>query len=81
MASSNKTKYLRILFLLHILKSPSSYMTLQPLPSEFPYAVYEENCILFFISVVYLEDHYQKFHRFKGRYAQRGERIRERKGR
>ncbi len=56
-------------------------MTLQPLPSEFPYAVYEENCILFFISVVYLEDHYQKFHRFKGRYAQRGERIRERKGR
>jgi hypothetical protein len=35
-------------------------MTLQPLPSEFPYAVYEENFILFFITVVYLEDYYQR---------------------
>ncbi len=26
-------------------------MTLQPLPSEFPYCIYEENFILFFISV------------------------------
>ncbi len=56
-------------------------MTLQPLPSEFPYAVYEENLILFFISVVYLEDYYQRCHRFAGRYAQRGERIKEREGR
>jgi hypothetical protein len=35
----------------HILGSPSSYMTLQLLPSEFPpYTVYEEN-LIFFISV------------------------------
>jgi hypothetical protein len=33
-----------------ILGSPSSYMTLQPLPSEFPYTVYDKNIILFFIS-------------------------------
>ncbi len=33
----------------HILGSPSSYMTLQLLHSEFPY--YEENLIFFFISV------------------------------
>jgi hypothetical protein len=29
-------------------------MTLQPIPSEFPYTVYEKNFILFFISVVLL---------------------------
>jgi hypothetical protein len=33
----------------HILGSPSSYMTLQPIPSEFPYIC--ENIVLFFISV------------------------------
>ncbi len=43
------TKYLRIssfirkIFLVN--------MTFQPLPSEFPYCIYEENFILFFISV------------------------------
>ncbi len=34
----------------HILGSPSSYMTLQLLHSEFPYIQYEENLIFFFIS-------------------------------
>jgi hypothetical protein len=34
----------------HILGSPSSYVTLQLLHSEFPY-IYGENFILFFISV------------------------------
>jgi hypothetical protein len=29
-----------------------SYMTLQPIPSEFPYTAYEENLICFFISAV-----------------------------
>jgi hypothetical protein len=29
---------------------PSSYMTLHPIPSEFPYTVYEENLVFFFIS-------------------------------
>ncbi len=41
-ASSYMTKYLRTFP--HILGSPSSYMTLQPIPSEFP----EKNFILFF---------------------------------
>ncbi len=37
----------------HILGSPSSYMTLHPIPSEFPYTtVYEENFVFFFISVL-----------------------------
>jgi hypothetical protein len=36
----------------YILGSPSSYMTLQLLHSEFPYILYEENFILFFISVL-----------------------------
>jgi hypothetical protein len=40
------TKYLRI-SLIYILGSPSSYMTLQPIPSEFPFTVYEET--FFFI--------------------------------
>ncbi len=35
----------------HILGSPSSYMTLHPSPSEFPYTVYAENLVFFFISV------------------------------
>ncbi len=35
----------------YILGSPSSYLTLQLLYSEFPYTVYEENLIFFFISV------------------------------
>ncbi len=34
----------------HILGSPSRYMTLQLLHSEFPYTVYEENFLFFFIS-------------------------------
>jgi hypothetical protein len=38
-------------FLIHVLGSPSSFMTLQLLPSECSYIIYEENCILFFISV------------------------------
>ncbi len=36
----------------HILGSPSLYMTLHPVPSEFPY-IYEENFVFFFISVPY----------------------------
>ncbi len=43
-ASSYMVKYLRIL------GSPSSYMTLQLLPCEFP-NIYEENFFFFFISV------------------------------
>ncbi len=35
----------------HILGSPSSYMTLQPILSEFPYVLYEENFVFFFVSV------------------------------
>jgi hypothetical protein len=35
MASSNMTEFLRIFS--YILERPSSYMTLQPLPSKFPY--------------------------------------------
>jgi hypothetical protein len=31
----------------HILGSPSSYMTLQPIPFKFPYTVYEERFISF----------------------------------
>jgi|688.fasta_scaffold2520345_1 hypothetical protein len=42
-------KYLRIL---NILGSPSSYINLQLIPSEFPY-VFEENLFLFFISVLH----------------------------
>jgi hypothetical protein len=45
------TKYLAFS---QILGSPSSYITLQPLPSEFPYTVHEENFILFFICVYYM---------------------------
>ncbi len=43
--------YINICAFSHILGSPSSYITLQLLHSEFPYTVYEENFILFFISV------------------------------
>jgi hypothetical protein len=43
----------------HILGSPSSYLTLQLLHSEFPYTVYEENLIFFFISA-------SLFYLFKG---------------
>jgi hypothetical protein len=50
-ASSYMGKYLRFLLFPHILGSPSSYMTLQLLHSEFPYTVYEENLVFFFISV------------------------------
>ncbi len=34
-----------------VIGSPSSYMTLQLLHSEFPYLVYEENLVFFFVSV------------------------------
>ncbi len=44
-------KYLRILY---ILGSPSSHMTLQPLPSEFP-NIYKESFIFCFISVYRVE--------------------------
>ncbi len=37
----------------HILGSPSSFMTLHPIPSEFFYTVYEENFVFFFIRVQY----------------------------
>jgi hypothetical protein len=33
------------------IRQPSSYMTLELLHSEFPYTVYEENFLFFFISV------------------------------
>jgi hypothetical protein len=36
--------------IVHVLGSPSSYMTLQPIPSEFPYI--EKNFVSFFISVM-----------------------------
>jgi hypothetical protein len=36
----------------HILGSPFSYMTLHLIPSEFPYTVYEENFVFFFISII-----------------------------
>jgi hypothetical protein len=36
----------------HILGSPSSYMTLHPIPFEFPYTVYKEYFVFFFISVL-----------------------------
>ncbi len=39
-------------FLIYVLGSPSSYMYLHPIPSEFP--IYEENFILFFISAAYV---------------------------
>jgi hypothetical protein len=35
----------------HILGSPSSCMTLHPIPSEFLHTVYEETFVFFFISV------------------------------
>jgi hypothetical protein len=47
MASSYMVKDLRIP---RILGGPSSYMTLHPIPSEFPYTVYEKNFVFFFIS-------------------------------
>ena len=49
------TKYMRIS---SILGSPSSYMTLQRLYSEFP--IYEENFLFFFISVFQLEGRGEK---------------------
>jgi hypothetical protein len=36
-----------IYFLICISKSPSSYMALQPVLSEFPYIQYEENFVFF----------------------------------
>jgi hypothetical protein len=42
-------KYLRISS--YTLGSPALNMTSQPIPSEFPYTVYEENLVFFFISV------------------------------
>jgi hypothetical protein len=35
----------------HILGSPSSYMTLHPIPSELNFLIYEENFVILFISV------------------------------
>jgi hypothetical protein len=34
----------------YVVGSPSSNMTLHPIPSKFPYTVYEENFLSFFIS-------------------------------
>ncbi len=39
--------WLNICLFPHILGSPFSYITLQPLPSEFPYILYEENLFSF----------------------------------
>jgi hypothetical protein len=44
------TKYSRI-YSHTLLGTTSSYMTLQPIPPEFPYTVYEENFLFFFIIV------------------------------